>query len=253
MIKLIFVTFAAFVFFVSMASAQNGQPVQQNQKQKRAETITYDSEIEMTIAPCGNALDLMYFPYPKASLKAIAEKNNFRFVINGAYFYQSRGKAVPAGWYNDQGVVSGKLSKNKMLSHIVQYNTETKEFQFLPLRFFNPKRRYSVFEFQAGPMIIENNKVVTESLARLRGLRGQYTRTFLAVRDKRSAYFITIRTPVSLEEAAEHIMKAEIARKGSLTVISLGSGKGAAFYSANHPEYNYNSDDALPIIIGAKK
>jgi len=250
MFKITVYIFAAVFVFGTLSPAHTQQ---QNGKQRRAETIYYDSEIEMTVAPCGNALDLQYYPSPKLSLKAIAEKNNFKYVINGAYFYESRGKAVPAGWYNDQGVVSGKLSKNKAFSHIVQYNNETKEFQFLPLKFFNPKRRYSVLEFQAGPMIIENNKIMTDIYANARGLRGQYTRTFFAVRDKRSAFFITIRTPVSFEEAAEHIMKADFAKKGSITVISLGSGKGVAFYSANHAEYNFNSDDALPIIIGAKK
>lgn len=250
--KRVIYIFTFILLFCTFASGM-AQLQQQNPKLKRGETIYYDAEIEMTIAPCNNVIDLLYFPMPKSSLKTIAEKNNFKYVINGAYYYKSRDKAKPAGWYNDQGVVSGKLSRNKAFSHIVQFDLTTREFKFIPLKFFNPKKRFSVLEFQAGPMIIENNKVINLSDMHFRNHEGQYIRTLFAVKDKKQAYFITIRTPVSLEEAAERILKADFCRKGSINVVSLESGRGVAFYSSDHPEYNFNEGDALPILIGVKK
>ncbi len=244
-----------FIFCLTFCTFATGlaQLQPQSSKARRGETVYYDAEIEMTIAPCNNTIDLLYFPSPKASLKTIAEKNNFKYVINGIYYYKSRGKAKPAGWYNDQGVIPGKLSRNKAFSHIVQFDLNTREFKFIPLKFFNPKKRFSVLEFQAGPMIIENSRIINSSAMHFRNHEGQYIRTLLAVKDKKQAFFITIRTPVSLEEAAERIKSSEIGKKGSLSVISLESGKGVAFYSSEHPEYNFNEEDVLPLLIGVKK
>ncbi len=241
------------LFWFALTSTLVWGNAQQQPKPKHGDNIHFDPLLEMTIAPCGSSFDILYHPKPKLSLKEVAEKNGYRYIINGSYYNRVRGNCIPAGWFNYNGKILGKFSRGKVFTHVVQYNLASKEFQFIPQKFFNHKKRYGVIEFQTGPLIISNGKVVKSSAMNTRIHNGQYTRTFLAVRDKVKAYFITVRTPVSLDDAAEALMKTELVKKGNVSIICIESGEAVAFYAADKSEYNFNHEDVLPILFCTKK
>ena len=242
----------AFILFILTSIIVQGHP-QQQPKPKHGDNIHFESQLEMTIAPCGNTFDVVFNPKPSLSLKEVADKGGYRYIINGSYYNRLRGKCIPAGWFNYNGKILGKFSRGKVFTDIVQYNLSTKEFQIIPQNFFNHKKRYGVIEFQTGPLIISNSKMVKSSTMNTRIHNGQYTRTFLAVKDKIKAYFITIRTPVSLDDAVEELMKSDLVKKGNVSIICIESGEAVAFYAADKAEYNFNQEDVLPILFCTKK
>ncbi len=246
------ITIIVMILLALTSGFVQGRPQLQT-KSKHSDNIYFDEQLEMTIAPCGSSFDVVYNPIPKQSLKEAAEKGGYRYIINGSYYNRLHGKCIPAGWFNNNGKVSGKFSRGKVFTHVVQYNLNTKEFQIIPQKFFNHKKRYGVIEFQTGPLIISNSKAVKSYAMNTRIHNGQYTRAFLAVKDKVKAYFITVRTPVSLDDVMERLLQTELVKKGNVNIISLESGEAVAFYAADRAEYNFNQEDVLPILFCTKK
>jgi len=206
----------------------------------------------MSIAQFSGAFDFIYVPEKADVVKALAEKNNYQYVINGSFFDGTYAKAKHAGWLWVLGKNYAPIKQDPQLTHVAVYNTKNQQVQFVDYQKFTPSRSNNVIEFQTGPIIVENNQLAQNYVANsLNGL-DPYTRSLLAVTDNTTKYFITVRKPVRLDELANYLLSLEIFAGKRLDVLNLDGGPSVALYSREHANLRYNDTAQLPILLGVR-
>ncbi|MBI2418027.1 MAG: phosphodiester glycosidase family protein [Ignavibacteriales bacterium] len=244
--KLLSALFICFFVHTTFFS-QTTQPKQSNGKQE----IYFDEELELTVVPCNGAPEVLYSSKPKKSVEEIAKRGRFHYLINGSYFSGSRLSAKPAGWFRLYGRKFSKLSKSRQLTHVVRIDSTERQVHFIPISRFrtNPQ---SICEFQSGPLVTADGEIQTELIERSLNGKGNYSRTLLARTVTNKLYFITFRHPISLTDAAAVLLELPMFKKLKPTIINLDGGASVSFYSREYPEYNFNTEDTLPLLIGVR-
>lgn len=228
-----------------------GQAPAVNKKAGKPE-VHFEADMDLTVVTCTGEPELIYTPRPQHSVEEIGQKEHFRYLINSAYFAGTRLLAKPAGWLRLDGKIVRKISRSRQLTHIVRYDSAENKMTFLPVKNFKTDPE-AAFEFQTGPLVIDNNTIANEFIRQSINGRGKYTRTMLGICPRHNKFYLfTFRNPVSLKEAAEKILSLPLAKKTKLSVINLDGGASVAFYSKELPNYNYNTEDRLPFLLGIK-
>lgn len=239
-----------FCFSLLLFSIVSGQGNQHKKNHSKAE-VYFDEALELTIAPGNGDLELIYHPKAGKSVEEIARSERFSYAINGSFFSGTRLLAKPAGWFRLNGRKLGKVSKSRQLTHVVRYDTTDARLHFIPVKRFrtNPE---SIFEFQTGPLVINDGVIQEELIERSPNGKGRYTRTMLAKTASGRIYFITFRHPITLTEAADALLETPVFKKSKPDIINLDGGASVSFFSKEYPQYNFNTEDTLPIIIGVR-
>lgn len=226
----------------------------------KAETgskVYHYEDIGMTIINTTKDMNFVYMPQNALSLKDVAQLYDFRLVTNGSYFGGNYLSAEHAGYLNYYGLNLTPMKTDidlKTLTHVVRYNKRTGKMEFVRVSDFIPTdTSTNVFEFQTGPIVLENWQHMADDIYNSKHGNMKRQRTLLAKTNDYDKYVITFRNPVSLNEAGHILINLSIFKgKDDLDIVNLDGGSSTSFYSEKYPNLNYNSDYKVPIQIGFK-
>jgi len=228
--------------------------IRADQHFKNNEIDIYEfNQYGMTIAQFSGTFDFIYIPKKADSLKILAEKDHYNYVINGSFFDGTYAEAKHAGWLWVSGRNYTPIKQDRQLTHVVVYNTKNQQIQFVDYHSFTPSRSSNFVEFQTGPSVIENNQVAQNYIANSFNGLGPYKRSLLAITDDNTKYFITVRKPVRLDNLAHYLLSLKLFAGKRLAVLNLDGGPSVALYSKEQISLRYNDKAQLPILLGIRK
>ena len=211
--------------------------------------VQTDATFGVTIVGFTDNFEFLYEPSNPLSLKQAAQKQAYRYIINGSYFEGSR---VHAGWLSIFGVQEAPIKVDRQLTHMAILDTSMGYLAFPELTLWDssmtsPKN----LEFQTGPLVIYASQIDTLSIQASINGTGAHLRTLLAMTEEDGMfYFIITRKPCGLEELGDHLLSYEIFAGKTLHVMNLDGGSSTALFSQDHPELNFNTERPLPILLG---
>ncbi len=207
---------------------------------------------EMTLISIADSFDFIFIPKNAESIDSVARKGNYKIMINGSFFDGTRSAAEHAGWLRLFGKTYSPVKDDRQLTHVFRYNLHERRADLIPYQKFRPLDDNRSIEFQTGPIVVDSNKVAQRYIAESINGLGKYTRTLLAITDKRHFHFITVRKRVALDELGNYLTSLSIFSDKRLDVVNLDGGPSVALYVEKYPELNYNVDARLPILLGVK-
>ena len=196
------------------------------------------------------SFDFIYDPSQSLSVKNVVTKLNYRYMINGSFFEQSK---EHAGWLSILGQTKTPQKKDRQLSHIIRFKPNTGEMNFIEYKLFKPSMNNNYIEFQSGPLMIEKNQVSKNYIQKsLNGLL-PYRRTLLAYTEEdRRKYFIVTKKTIKLDELTKYLLALSVFSGKTLYVINLDGGPSVALYSKTYPELSFNETAILPVLLGVR-
>lgn len=206
----------------------------------------------MTIISIADAFDFIFIPSNAESIDSVAEKGNYKIMINGSFFGGTRLAAEHAGWLRLFGKTYSPIAADRQLSHVFRYNLDEKKSHLIPYQKFRPVNDTRAIEFQTGPLVVDSNRVAQKYIAESINGLGKYTRILLAITDRRHFHFITVRKRVALDELGNYLISLSIFSNHRLDLVNLDGGPSVALYVEKYPELNYHADVRLPILLGVK-
>jgi exopolysaccharide biosynthesis protein len=209
-------------------------------------------QFDMTILSVHNGFEYLFTPKAVPSLLSVARAGQYRFMINGSFFDGTRLDAQHSGWLHILGKSFGSVWDNRQLTHIVRFDKNSGTLEIIASKAFTPSHNDHTIEFQTGPLVIENSKVVLSLISHSINGSGKYTRTLIAVSNRNEIMFITVRKPVSLDVLGRFLLTLSVFDKKRLDVVNLDGGPSVAFYARAFPKLNYNVDDHLPLLLGVQ-
>lgn len=203
---------------------------------------------DMTIVSFVGNFDFIYKPSQVESVKNVATKSNYKYMVNGSFFEESK---EHAGWLSVLGQQQTPIKEDKQLSHIISFNPNTEVLSFVEAKLFQTSTKKTDIEFQSGPLIIDSNKVTKKYINQsINGLL-LFERTLLAYTEEdQRKYFIITKKNVKLDELADYLLKLSVFSGKTLYVVNLDGGSSVALYSQTHPELSFNETAILPILLG---
>lgn len=196
-----------------------------------------------------NHFDFIYTPSRPVSIKDVATESNYRYVINGSFFERS---GEHAGVLSILGEMHTPHKPDAQLTHIVRYAPETGAILFLPNSELTGAGRLHI-EFQTGPLVIENNRVMQQYIQESANGHGLHKRTLLGYTEgDGTKYFIIVKNAISLDTLGELLLRFSIFSQKKLHVVNLDGGPSVALYAKNHQELNYNTKARLPILLAIR-
>lgn len=253
---IIFIWAIAFIniFQISVDSSVKQQPktiIYRDKSDNNSDIIAYDfTEEKVTIISFIGNFDFIYNPQQSLAVKNVANKLNYRYIINGSFFEITK---EHAGFLSLLGQQKTPLKKDQQLSHIVKYNRQTGELNFIESNVFQPSKTNNFVEFQTGPLIIENHQITDKYIKKSFNGFFPYKRALLAyTKEDHRKYFIITKKDVKLDELAKYLLSLSIFSGKTLNIINLDGGPSVALYSKSHSDLNFNENAILPILLGIK-
>jgi len=216
----------------------------------RPHQIYIYEKYEMTIISIADMFEFIYIPSNAESVDSAAKKGNYKIMINGSFFDGTRLAAEHAGWLRLFGKIYSPIKDDRQLTHVFRFNLDEKKVNLIPYQEFRPLDDNRSIEFQTGPLVVDSNKVAQKYIAESINGLGKYTRTLLAITDRRHFHFIIIRKRLALDELGNYLTSLSIFSNKRLDVVNLDGGPSVALYVEKYPELNYNADARLPILLG---
>lgn len=210
------------------------------------------NKLELSIVTVTGRFDFIFIPQNPDSVQIYAQKNDYRLLINGSFFDGLREQATHAGWLKIFGKELANVKRDRQLSHIVKYSPVNGNFEFVDYINFKPDSSTDRIEFQTGPLVIEKNLITDNYLKKSINGMGKYWRTLLGTTFDGTFYFITVRKKVALDELARFLRSTAIFAGKKLTVINLDGGPSVALFVEKYPQFNFNVNAQLPLLLGVK-
>lgn len=212
-------------------------------KDEQLEVIIFDYPIFINYSP----------NYPK-SLKEQAEEKDYKFAVNFNYFKGNYLKATPAGLFQLNGTKLSEIVNDNQLTHVFVYDNQKNIIKFENVTNFisssYSESKYSLI--QTGPLIIENNKIDTDSIDSSLNGNGKFLRNIFGYTDDGNFFIIITRRTYNLETLSETVLGLNEFKDKVINAINLDGGPSTAIYSKEFPEYNFQDDYRLPLILGVK-
>jgi len=249
----------ALIILAASFTACSSLSLQQGTAAQRSSTSIQDGDVfvvntdkfDMTIVGFHHELEILYAPAEPPTLKATAEQQGYRYLINGSYFHASR---EHAGWLSIYGKKHADLLDDKQLSQVAVLNPHLGYIDFPEIDLFDPSLSSpATIEFQTGPMVIAANRIDTTSINASINGRGSHLRTLLAYTEEDGMkYMIICRQPGTLEQIGEHLLRQPVFQEKTLWVVNLDGGSSTALFARDYPTLNFNVTRPLPILLGVK-
>lgn len=206
----------------------------------------------ISIIELHGGFEFLFIPKDVPSVKDVAEKVGFRFVINASFYDGDNLNAGHAGWLRLFGRTYCPVKKDSQLTHIFKYDTVSKKVAIIPCLDFKGSNSSNSIEFQTGPLVIEGNKIDLKDIKEsINGFRHD-KRSLLAVDRNGTIYFITVREGIPLDRLGRHLLRLPVFSKKTIDVVNLDGGPSVALYVKNFPGLNYNESARLPLLLGVK-
>lgn len=221
---------------------------------KERDGITfYDfSDEEITLISFSSPFEFIFLPKDAPPLSEIGEKMGFRVVMNGSYFDGTRLDAKHAGWLKIKGETIAPVKKDAQLTHVVIHTITNGRMEFIEWDRFKPGSSRMTIEFQAGPMVIENNTISENFIkSSINGMR-EHVRTLLGYSSDNLKYFMIIRRKIDLMKLAHLILNLSPFENKQISFINLDGEPSTALWCRDFPEFNYEDHQRLPLLLAVK-
>lgn len=202
------------------------------------------SSTTLFLIPRANSFQLDYLE--NAGRKELSKFQSFDLVFNSGYFTPD---LRHAGLLISDGAQKVALAPNDLqLNGVVRFTID-RGVEII----YNPNFKSddgAVFEFQTGPIFIQDNIIADEFINKSLNGRTRHMRTFMGYSDEYSLIIGISTEPVSLYDLSEIILKS--ARFTRLNLINLDGGSSTAIYIRDQNNKSFRSFKQLPFLIGVK-
>ncbi|MEI7579711.1 MAG: phosphodiester glycosidase family protein [bacterium] len=216
--------------------------------------IQYYQHGNIYLAIFSQAFELDFTAENTQPLDLQAKSKDFQLAINANYFQGSYEKAQPAGFLQINGENIQTPAPDQQLTHVVIYNQETQQMEFMEYQQFKPEnypeKKYILF--QSGPLVIANNEIASQFIEASINGEGSYLRTLIGFTDDGRTLILITTQRYKLADLAAKILTFPELHNLRISLINLDGGPSTAMYSRNFPGFNFNENQGLPLIIGVK-
>lgn len=218
-------------------------------------TLCYDNARTIQLVTFSGPLYIDFTEEESASLREQANLNGYSMVVNGGYFRGSYIDAEYSGLLQIKGEPKYQIALNdNQLTHIVVYNEETTDLEFLPARTFETKdyadEKYTLF--QTGPLVVKDGKIQSELISSSINGAGRYLRTLMGFTDTGEKFFVITRSNFDLSKLAEKILAFPAFQDKTINIINLDGGTSTAMFVRDLAEFSFGDSKRLPAVIGIK-
>jgi exopolysaccharide biosynthesis protein len=199
-------------------------------------------------------LEFYFSPTEAQSVKEQVIENDLRLAVNGSFYIGSYIQAQHAGLLQIKGELIEDYVQNVQLTHVIAYNHDTNQLQFVRGRDF----KQSEFEgdeytlVQTGPLVVEKNQLQTEFINGSLNGQAQAFRTLLGYTNGGKIFLLTTRSGFNLKELVSLLLENPLFKDQQLTIINLDGGASTSMYSRDFEQFRFREDFRLPLIIGIK-
>jgi hypothetical protein len=218
-------------------------------------TIYNYTQFQTTIISLPDTIDFIYNPACIKTIIQTGQESGLRYLVDAPYF----------NGMNESEKYTGRLTIygnalfpeidfiDDQRTHIVQYNKREQKIRFVKRdEFVSDKDSLNSLEFQAGPVVINNNLVDTNCIKSSLHKTKNASRTLLASTNNKNVFFITIRDGVDLAEIGKFLLSLDIFKGGKLDVINLNDGSASALYSRKFSTIRFNSFYKIPFLLAVR-
>ncbi|MGE5681711.1 MAG: phosphodiester glycosidase family protein [Bacillota bacterium] len=210
----------------------------------------YLKDYRLKIISIPDTVYYLYVPLNANTVKVTGEEGNWRYLINSSFFSGPRNNAKHAGWLRINGKTYEQILVDRQLTHVVSINKSFDRINFCDYKEFVSDIDNNYLEFQTGPLVIENNKLAEDYInSSINGLRTA-PRTLLASLDNRQMFFVICESYTDLIRLGNYLLKLSVFMGKKLDVVNLDGGPSTALYCRHYSRINYNTDAALPFLLG---
>jgi hypothetical protein len=206
-----------------------------------------------THAPKG--FGILYNPISTPTIGSLASgtKNT---LVNGSYFSRQEDTKYHSGLLWIGGVLwSDMIYDDSHITHIVCLDTKQQISFWLNSVYFDGLLNTCELAFQGGPMIYSSREGIIEQHLESRTYMGSpHNRTIMVLFEKngiQNLWFLTLIKPETLAEVRDTVLRESRFRGeyDTLTVFNLDGGSSVAHRNPDHPELNFGSRKALPVVF----
>ncbi len=221
-------------------------------KEHNGVRISVFAEAKITLVSFRKPFDFIFIPKDAPPIAQFGEKSEYNFLMNGSFFDGTRLDAQHAGWLKIFGKEIAPLKQDAQLSHVVVYSPRSGKMKFIEFEQFVPDANSETIEFQAGPVIISENRIADSFIKNsINGMR-EHIRTLIGYSNDRMTHFIIVRQKMTLPSVAERLLQLSLFKDKSISVINLDGEPSTALWIRPFPELNYGEQERLPILFGVK-
>ncbi|NOZ62706.1 MAG: phosphodiester glycosidase family protein [Calditrichaeota bacterium] len=214
--------------------------------------VSLFAEAKTTIVSFSKPFDFIFIPKDAPPMAQFGERSEYNFLMNGSFFDGTRLDAQHAGWLKILGKEIAPLKPDAQLTHVVVYSSRNRKMEFIEFDKFLPDASDDTIEFQAGPVLISENQITNSFMQNsINGMR-EHIRTLIGYSNDLMTHFIIVRRKITLLTAAEKLLQLSLFNDKSISVINLDGEPSTALWARTFPEFNYNEQERLPLLLGVK-
>jgi exopolysaccharide biosynthesis protein len=197
------------------------------------------------------AFSFIYVKKDPKIFSELASENDCSYAINSSFFAGTYQEAYPAGLLNLWGENYSPIAGDRQLTHVLRYNKTSGTAEIHQAHTFDQKLEKDILEFQTGPLVTDNNKVVTGSINASYNGSQNHQRTLLAILGD-EIHLITVREEISLDLLGYYLLSLPYYKNMDVQVLNLDGGNSTAFYSKAFSNLNFNTSAQLPLLLCVK-
>lgn len=211
-------------------------------------------EGDITIIKTWKMLEFNFFNNTWNNAVNLINSGKYSHVMNWSYFKVIWWNISHSWLLNVWGTIQVPIEySDRNLTHIVTYNKKNGKITINKNDEYEEDKNQNIIQFQAWPLVLENNIVQERYIYKSSIWAKKYTRTLLWVDSDWVKYLIVARKPVSLIDLWFFLRKNELFKWKSINLINLDWWSSTSFASNNSNDLNFNENKNLPNRIWVKK
>lgn len=212
-------------------------------------TLITDEELGVRLSLSKLTPTMIYNPNQTDTVKQVGINNEFDVMTNGGFFLEDNKYA--GALVIDSNIISQPAPLDTQLSHVVTYDPDLNDYEFIQTTKFNINKGYYL-AFQTGPLMILDNVRQDSYIANSLNGSGEYLRTFFGVTNEGEVISGITTKKITLELLSDYLLSLEVFKDKKITVINLDGGSSVALYLGESNPKNYGQFKILPVLLGFK-
>ncbi len=246
-----YIFFILFFFLPVPLFAQEPEGIlPDNMMMDTSATVFEYRRLGITIVAPSKGIELLHLPNTSSRARELAEQYRFNYLLNASP--DSTGATYRTGLLKIGGLQYGSLVGDQNRTHVVRIDSRSGRAAFIPRSSFISDTSRTVVEFQAGPLLFENGKLVSAVQPNSVSVPAKRRQTLLALIDKTEILLLVTREPYVLSDLAVKLGNLSLFKGKKFDVIALATRDSTALYSRNFPRLNLNSEARMPLLIGVR-
>lgn len=217
--------------------------------------VIFDDGVGAIWNHASKGLWILYNPVSTPTIGALSSGTK-NILVNGSYFSRKDGTQYHSGLLWSRGVLwSEMVYGDSQITHVVCLDTHNRVTFWPNSTYFDGLMDACEIAFQAWPMIYSlQDGIVEENLAPQNYIGRPHNRTVMVFFEddwKQDLWLLTLIKPTTLAEVRDVVLRESRFRGeyDTLKVFNLDGWSSVAHRNPDHPELNFWSSKALPVVF----